>query len=119
METIMKLLEILTWKVMETKIWSVNKIGDEWNTLMMRFISSMMKRAYRNQGQNYKNAADGRDREREESINSKTEIMLEQILERVVSIDVVVRELKYDLLTLTQTVESHAISVRHLDERAD
>ncbi|MCE3216534.1 hypothetical protein HAX54_006792 [Datura stramonium] len=37
------------------------------------------------------------------SINSKIEIMLERISERVVSINLGVRELKYDLLTLTQT----------------
>ncbi|MCE0482162.1 hypothetical protein HAX54_040617 [Datura stramonium] len=43
--------------------------------------------------------------------------MFERVLERVVSTDSGVRELNYDLLTVTQIVESHAISIRHLEER--
>ncbi|MCD7452922.1 hypothetical protein HAX54_018749, partial [Datura stramonium] len=47
-----------------------------------------------NQGRNYEHATDGRNHERGESINSKIESMLEQVLDRVVSTDVGVQELK-------------------------
>ncbi|MCD9642332.1 hypothetical protein HAX54_029061 [Datura stramonium] len=47
------------------------------------------------------------------------ERMLEMVLERVVSTNSGIQQLKSDLLDLTQTVKDHAVSIRHLDERMD
>ncbi|MCD9638064.1 hypothetical protein HAX54_021769 [Datura stramonium] len=110
----MELLEMLTRKMMETKVWSVNIIGivegmekiddevyflnDEKESIMANYgmgscsnhqeaSKSYWRQGYRNQVRNYECAADLGDQEREESINSKIEIMLKRILERVVSTD--------------------------------
>lgn len=50
-------------------------------------------------------------------VYSNMERLLEQVLEKVVSIDVGVKELKHNLLSLTRTVESHAISIALLEWR--
>ncbi|MCD9646131.1 hypothetical protein HAX54_035699 [Datura stramonium] len=131
-------------KVMETKVWSVNAIGIvgmmEQIEEEVYFLNeekegvaknhdmgshpnhqeenqSSWRQGYGNQGRNYEHIVDLGTPERDESIHLKIEIMLERVLERVVSTDLGVRELKHDLLTLTQIVKSHAISIRHLEER--
>ncbi|MCD7464104.1 hypothetical protein HAX54_052081, partial [Datura stramonium] len=53
----------------------------------------------------------------DESSYSCIERMLEVILERVVSTDSRIKEIKSDLLDLTQTMKDHALSIRHLKER--
>ncbi|MCD7468742.1 hypothetical protein HAX54_007177 [Datura stramonium] len=43
--------------------------------------------------------------------------MLKRVMEKVVSTYLGIRELKGDLLELTQTVKEHDVSIRHLENR--
>ncbi|MCD7467280.1 hypothetical protein HAX54_004618 [Datura stramonium] len=66
---------------------------------------------------NCENIAKLRSWESDKSSHSKIEGMLEMVLERVLSTDLGIHELKNDLLELTWMVKDHDISIRHLEER--
>ncbi|MCE3049407.1 hypothetical protein HAX54_044763 [Datura stramonium] len=70
-----------------------------------------------NHGWNYEYLTGLRSQEREKSLHSKIESMLEMVLELVVSTDLGIRKLRDDLLKLTQIVKGHEISIKHLEER--
>ncbi|MCD9641034.1 hypothetical protein HAX54_026848, partial [Datura stramonium] len=69
-----------------------------------------------NHGRNYEYIAESRSQEIEEYLQSKIESFLKMVLERVVSTDMGIRELKDDLLELTQMLKDHEMSIRHLEE---
>ncbi|MCD9643751.1 hypothetical protein HAX54_031420 [Datura stramonium] len=53
----------------------------------------------------------------EESFSSRIKSMLEVVLEQVVSTDSRIRELRNDLLDLTQKVKDHEVSIRQLKDK--
>ncbi|MCD7460933.1 hypothetical protein HAX54_044803 [Datura stramonium] len=116
MAAIMKLLKILTRQVMETRVWYMNSIGTIYNLKYIEdevyFLDASGEVVVATYG-------DLGNQGREVSVHSKIETLLERVLERVTSTDLRVRELKCDLLDLTQIVESHDVSIKKFEERVN
>lgn len=75
------------------------------------------KYVYGNQGQNYGYSSFWEEQEKIGNMESNNEVVLEGVLEKVISKDLRVRELKHDILYLTQMVESHSISIKQFEDR--
>ncbi|MCD9641860.1 hypothetical protein HAX54_028340, partial [Datura stramonium] len=71
----------------------------------------------KNQNWKYENATEFRSWESDNTTHSRIKGMLDMVMEKVLSTDSGIRELKGDLLELTQTVKYHDISIRNLEDR--